>query len=192
MDLARPRTFVFPASLEQRRLWLTEQLGPSSAYHIPCVLRLRGALDPPALQAALAALVARHESLRTAFVERDRQVLQVIDAELEVRIEVEDQSAAGSPERAALDRAEAAARRPFDLAAGPLLRARLLRLGPDEHYLVLVFHHVVLDAASLPIVVRELSAGYAASSSGRSPCLPELPIQYADYAMWQHETEDGP
>ncbi len=189
---APPRTFAFPASMEQRRLWLAEQFEPSSAYHQPCVVRLRGRLDPSALQRALSAVVARHESLRTAFIERSGQVLQVIHSELDVRIAVEDLSADSSPERSALDRAESAARVPFNLAAAPLLRARLLRLGRDEHWLVLVLHHVVLDASSFPILVRELSAGYSAFSSDRSPCLPELPIQYADYAMWQQETECGP
>src|SRR5689334_2473264 len=118
---ARSGTVVFPASREQRQLWLAEQLEPSSAYHVPCVLRLRGALDRVALQGALDALVARHEPLRTAFVERDGQVLQVIQAESEVRIEVEELGGGGERERAARERAEVVVRHRFDLAAAPLV-----------------------------------------------------------------------
>ena len=171
-----------PASFAQRRLWLVDRLEPgSAAYNVPFALRLRGALDVGALRASLEALVARHETLRTTFAEEGGEPVQVINAAAPVAlevVEVEDEAAA---ERIAREEAL----RPFDLEAGPLLRATLLRLGAEEHVLCFTLHHIVSDGWSMQVLVREVSALYGAASHGGSVVLPELPVQYADYAVWQ-------
>ncbi len=171
-----------PASFAQRRLWLVDRLEPgSAAYNVPFALRLRGALDVGALRASLEALVARHETLRTTFAEEGGEPVQVINAAAPVAlevVEVEDEAAA---ERIAREEAL----RPFDLEAGPLLRATLLRLADDDHVLCFTLHHIVSDGWSMQVLVREVSALYGAASHGGSVVLPELPVQYADYAVWQ-------
>ncbi|MGE9835755.1 amino acid adenylation domain-containing protein, partial [Pseudomonas sp. UM16] len=178
-----------PLSFAQERQWFLWGLDPSSsAYNLPTALRLRGVLDVQALQASFDALVARHESLRTRFIEKDDQRLQVIDPEGRIVIEQRALPGAKADENERLHRyiAEQIAR-PFDLHNGPLLRVQLLHLGTDEHVLLLVQHHIVSDAWSMQVMVRELVAGY-----GQPGTLPALPIQYADYALWQrHWMEAG-
>ena len=178
------RTGLLPLSFPQQRLWLVERLTPGeSAYHIPYVFRLRGPLDAAALASALAALAERHEVLRTRFVERDGQPWQEILAPAPAALEVE-KAAEGDLER--LSREETA--RPFDLAAAPPFRARLARLGAEDsedHALFLTLHHIAFDGWSEPILLDELSAFYGAALTGASPQLPELPVQYADFAAWQ-------
>ncbi|AIL61090.1 non-ribosomal peptide synthase/polyketide synthase [Pseudomonas alkylphenolica] len=177
-----------PLSYAQQRQWFLWKYEPASpAYHIPVALRLRGPLNFDALQAAFNDLVARHAALRTRFVEQQGHALQVIEAQAEVAIE---RSEGGFDD--ALDQPQALAafiegqtRRLFDLASGPLLRVHLRTLGADDHLLVLTVHHIVADGASMPVMVRELSACYEARSQGQSATLPALPVQYADYALWQ-------
>jgi len=166
---------LLPLSFPQQRLWLVERLtSGGSAYHIPYAFRLRGPLDVLTLESGLGALTARHEVLRTRFVERDGQPWQEILPPAPVSLAVED---ASGEELERLAAEEAA--RPFDLAAAPPFRARLLRLGTEDHVLLLTLHHIASDAWSEAILFDELSALYGGSA------LPELPVQYADYAAWQ-------
>ncbi len=181
--LPRERGQVPRLSYAQQRQWVLWQLEPEGAtYNIPTALRLVGALDVGALQRSFSALIARHETLRTRFEQVDGQPLQVIEPPSPFSLETE--AVEPAQVQAWID-AEAA--KPFDLERGPLLRARLLRLGSDEHVLMLTLHHIVSDGWSTPILVRELVALYEGDCQGREVSLPELPIQYADYAQWQRQ-----
>jgi amino acid adenylation domain-containing protein len=183
-----------PLSFAQQRLWLTDRLEPgSAAYNMPFALRLRGPLDTAALRAALDALVERHETLRTTFAEQADGPVQVIHPPAPVPLHVLDLRALlGAEREAAAERlAEEEALRPFDLARGPLLRSTLLRLDRDYHVLLFTLHHVVSDGWSMEVLVRDVSALYAAFTRGEEPRLPELPVQYADYAVWQREQMTG-
>ncbi|MET0396749.1 MAG: amino acid adenylation domain-containing protein, partial [Longimicrobiaceae bacterium] len=189
-----PRDAPPPPSFAQQRLWLVDQLEPgSAAYNMPFALRLRGALDAAALEAALDALVRRHEALRTVFAERDGAPVQVIHPPAPVALAVRDLRALPDAEREAeAERlAEEEALRPFDLERGPLLRSTLLRLGDEEHVLLFTLHHVVGDGWSIGVLVREVSALYGALARGEAPHLPELPVQYADFAVWQRAWLQG-
>ncbi|MGO1081259.1 amino acid adenylation domain-containing protein, partial [Inquilinus sp. CA228] len=180
-----PRDGDLPLSHAQRRLWLLWQLEPeSAAYHITGGLRLSGDLDPAALQAALDGLVARHEALRTVFPEAEgeprQRILPPVPVDL-ARIDLSD------GRQAQLDEISAAeARRSFDLAAGPLLRATLVTLAADEHVLLLTLHHIAADGWSLDLLVEDLARGYDDHRSGR-PQQAASGIQYADYAVWQRQ-----
>ena len=177
-----------PLSFAQQRLWFLQQLDPSStAYNVPYTLRLRGALHAAALERALGLLVERHEALRTRFELDGDEPVQVIDPAAPFALPVEDLSASADPEAEAAERAREEARTPFDLARGPLFRARLLRLAPDDHLLVLGAHHAVCDGWSLDVLFRELAQAVAAYAEGRPPALPPLPLRYADCAAWQRE-----
>ncbi|WP_415841911.1 amino acid adenylation domain-containing protein, partial [Myxococcus xanthus] len=189
-----PRMGALPVSFAQQRLWFIDQLHPGSAsYNVPIVLRIEGSLDVSALQRAFSALVARHESLRTTFASHEGQPVQVIHPAMDVQLAFEDLSTLPEVEREAEFRARATrtALRPFHLERGPLVRVGLSRLSPDVHALVLVLHHIVSDGWSLGVLVREVGALYAAFLEGRSPGLPELPVQYADYAVWQRQWLSG-
>jgi len=188
---------IVPVSFERRgalsyaqaRQWFLWQLEPgSTAYHISGAQKLRGELDVEALNASFEALVERHESLRTVFRGgEDGQAEQVIRADGRAQIEEIDLSAEPAGEREVRIR-EAAARlhqTPFDLEAGPLLRVGLIREAADEHVLVVVMHHIVSDGWSMQIIVDEFVAQYRARAQGQAPQLAVLPIQYADYAVWQ-------
>ncbi|MBZ4377531.1 non-ribosomal peptide synthetase, partial [Corallococcus sp. AS-1-6] len=185
-----PRTDWMPQSFAQERLWLLAQLdAESSAYHVPLALRLSGALKEEALRLALEGLVHRHEALRTVFAPgEDGPLQQVLSASplplTTLSVEALPQEAR---EAEALRLARQEAQRPFDLAKGPLVRALLVRLGPDDAVLLLVLHHIVTDGWSMGVLVRELGALYAAHVSGQPPALPPLPVQYADYAQWQRQ-----
>jgi amino acid adenylation domain-containing protein len=183
-----------PLSFSQRRLWFLDQMEPGSAlYNLPNAVRLRGALDLPALERALGEIVRRHEALRTTFAQADGSPVQVIAPFGGFTLPVQDLSALGEAEREAAARRLVGddAERPFDLAAGPLFRAELLRLGAEEHVLLVSMHHIVSDGWSQGLLLREMSALYAAFREGRPSPLPELPVQYADYAAWQHEQMAG-
>ncbi len=181
-----PRTGPLPPSFAQQRLWLVDRIDPDSpAYNMAFALRLRGALDADALRSSLGALVRRHETLRTTFAERGGEPVQVIHAPAPVALPVVDLRGVRSAEREAGRLAAEEALRPFDLARGPLLRGALLRLGGDDHVLCLNMHHVVSDGWSMQVLVREVSALYDARSRGGAVVLPELPVQYADFAVWQ-------
>jgi amino acid adenylation domain-containing protein/non-ribosomal peptide synthase protein (TIGR01720 family) len=188
---ARPETV--PLSPAQRRLWFLWQLeGPVATYNIPLVLRLSGPLDEEALRAAVDDVVARHESLRTVFPEQDgepRQLVRADPAEWPSLSTVE----VAEPGLAAWIRAEAG--RGFELTGEPPLRATLLRTGPERHVLVLVVHHIAGDAWSMAPFAADLSRAYAARAGGRAPELAPLPVQYADYTLWQRDllaNEDDP
>ncbi|MBV9773181.1 MAG: amino acid adenylation domain-containing protein, partial [Gemmatimonadetes bacterium] len=181
-----------PLSFAQQRLWLVHQMEPDSpAYHIPHVLRLHGELDSGALLRSLEGLVRRHESLRTLFEERDGEPVQVIGPATTVELPFVDLRGVPDGEREARSLAEAETLRPFDLTRGPLLRTLLLRLADDDHVLCFTMHHIVSDGWSTGVLVREVSALYAAFHRGEEPGLPELPIQYADYAVWQRSRLSG-
>jgi len=186
--------YVFPPSFGQQQLWLLDQLlADGSVYNAPAVVRLVGALDIVALQRALQEVVRRHEVLRTRFEVQEAVPVQVIAAEFEFGLELEDLTALVPPEReaAAQRRVRAEAAQRFDLEHGPLLRARLLRLGDSEHWLLLTLHHIVTDGWSSGVMRRELSVLYEAFHEGRPSPLPELALQYADYAVWQREWLQG-
>ncbi|MEM6846866.1 MAG: condensation domain-containing protein, partial [Pseudomonadota bacterium] len=187
------RSGRLPASYQQEGLWFLDRLDKAAgrAYHVGGAVRLKGPLQVAALEAALAAIVARHESLRTTFrTASDGQVVVVIAlAEKGFKVPLEDGS-----QRSARDlRARAAAilAEPFDLAAHPLFRARLLHLGDQEHVLVIAGHHTVLDGWSVGLLLKEMSALYREAVSGTPAALPDLAIQYADYAAWQRTVLSG-
>ncbi|HEK1769412.1 TPA: amino acid adenylation domain-containing protein [Pseudomonas putida] len=178
-----PRGELAPLSYAQERQWFLWQLDPSSsAYNIPSALRLRGALNVPALQRSFDSLLARHESLRTTFVQTPEGAQQRIHAAAPLALPIETVAEA---ELAARVQAEVA--QVFDLEQGPLLRVRLLRVAQDDHVLVVTQHHSVSDGWSMQVLVEELVQCYAAFSQDEAPTLPVLPLQYADYAIWQRQ-----
>ncbi|MFJ3335011.1 non-ribosomal peptide synthase/polyketide synthase [Streptomyces sp. NPDC086766] len=188
-----PRTPA-PLSYAQQRLWFLDRFEPGSTeYTTLSVLRLRGPLDEDALRTALDGLVTRHEALRTTFTDQDGQAVQVVNPPHRVDLPVDDLTTAPDG-RAALDALlEREAATPFDLATGPLLRARLARLTTGEHrehVLVLAVHHIVTDGWSLGVLGRDLGELYAAAHEGRRPELPDLPVRYADHAAWQRSRAD--
>ena len=192
------RASVRPAELSlsfaQERLWLLEQLeGLGTAYNIPVVVGLHGGLELAALEQSLAEVVRRHEVLRTRFARVDGAPVQAIDPAVELRLGVEDLSGVAARRRPAAVRRRLAAivGTPFDLERGPLLRAAVLRLSAQEHVAIVVVHHIVSDGWSLGILLRELATLYGALVAGRPSPLPELAIQYADYALWQREWLSG-
>jgi amino acid adenylation domain-containing protein len=191
--LAVQRGEALPLSFAQERLWFLDRLQQGGSYAIPAALRLAGRLDAVALERALGAVVRRHEPLRTTFREVDGVPVQRVAPFAGFALPVDDLSALGEAEReaGALRLAEAHAAEPFDLTAGPLFRARLLRLAAEEHVLLLSLHHIVSDGWSMRVLYRELWALYAGEREGREETLPELPVQYADYAVWQREQSDG-
>ncbi|HEU4561307.1 MAG TPA: amino acid adenylation domain-containing protein, partial [Longimicrobium sp.] len=183
-----------PLSFAQERLWFLDRLEPgSTTYNIPAAWRLGGALDVVALERALGEIVRRHQALRTVFAEADGSPVQVIAPFSAFALPVEDLSGLGEADREAAIKRRAGEEeaRPFDLSAGPLFRATLLRLGAEEHVLLLSMHHIVSDGWSMGVLFRELSALYEAYREGRESPLPELWLQYADYAVWQREQLEG-
>ncbi|WP_031095154.1 non-ribosomal peptide synthetase [Streptomyces sp. NRRL S-15] len=177
-----------PLSFTQQRLWFLAQLdGTSAAYNIPMAMRLRGRLDRPALLRALAAIVRRHEVLRTRFADDSGVPRQVIGDGGDFTVAEEELT---DPARlAAICHDEAAA--PFDLERGPLIRVRLLRQSDQEHHLLVTTHHSVCDGWSVGVFFRDLVALYEAFRAGRPDPLEPLPVQYADYAHWQRERLAG-
>ena len=181
-------------SFGQQRLWMLDRLLPDkSVYNTLRVDRLTGVLDVAALQRALNEIVCRHDVLRTSFAVSDGELNQVIAAASPLVLEVEDLASvpAAARETRARSRAEDEAALPFDLDRGPLLRARLLRLSAGEHWLLLTLHHIISDRWSSAILARELSLLYGAFSRGDASPLGELPVQYADFAVWQRERLQG-
>ena len=186
----RPCFSPAPLSFAQERLWFLDQLAPKSAfYNVSTAIHVPSAVSVPALEAAVEALVERHEVLRTCFVAENGRPMQVIEESARVPVRVIDLRGEPAGEREQQARALAAqeARKPFELARGPLLRVALARLRASESLLLLTLHHIVTDGWSMGILSRELGELYAAQVAGRPHDLPELPIQYADFAVWQRE-----
>jgi amino acid adenylation domain-containing protein len=184
-------------SYGQERLWFINQFEPENvSYNIPAAVRIQGPLDLESLEKTLREVVRRHESLRTRFISVDGEAQQIIDAidTVELPVTVIDLSHVSEPERETearrLTRKEA--RQSFDLARGPLFRVKALRLAEQDHVLVFTMHHIVSDAWSVGVLVREVSAIYKSFSSGQPSPLPELDIQYADFSAWQRELLSGP
>ncbi len=182
----------FPLTSAQQRIWFLEQLTPgTSLYHIPLALRWRGPLLPELLGRSLDELRRRHAVLRVSFGQEDGQPVQTVLPPAPLPLPLID--LAGLPETVREDEARRLLRDgaglPFDLAQGPLLRGLLLRLSPEEHLLGLTVHHLVFDGWSVDILLSDLRAIYGALAAGRAPALPELPIQYLDYALWQRQPD---
>ncbi|MDW8319310.1 MAG: condensation domain-containing protein, partial [Anaerolineae bacterium] len=187
-------------SYAQQRLWFLDQLTPGTAmYNIPTAVRLQGRLDVASLGRALNEVVRRHEVLRTVFQAEKGEPVQVILPELTLPLPVADltqvQTDGAGPEArlaAAAQLAAEEARQPFDLATGPLLRAKLLRLADDDHVLLFTMHHIVADGWSVGVLINEVAALYTAFVRGETASpLPPLPIQYADFAAWQRRWLQG-
>jgi amino acid adenylation domain-containing protein len=183
----------FPLSFAQQRLWFLDQLEPGPQYHDPFHLRLSGRLDLEALQAALSEIVRRHEALRASFDVLDGRPWQRILPHANVPVPLLDLSMLPAAEREerALQVAFEEGRREFKLHQGPLFRAKLLRLGPAEHVLLMTFHHIAMDGWSRTVFLREWASLYEAFVQGRPSPLPDLTIQYADFAAWQRERMSG-
>ncbi len=189
---AQVRPERLPLSFGQERLWFLHQLeGPGAAYNVPSAVRLSGELDREALRLALGDVVGRHESLRTVFAEDARGAYQVVrDAGVEVPWTVAQVTEGELPERLAT-----AARHAFDLSTEIPVSAALFELGPEDHVLLLLVHHIATDGWSLRPLVRDLTSAYEARVAGREPRWPDLPVQYADFAVWQRQllgSEDDP
>ncbi|MFE9374903.1 condensation domain-containing protein, partial [Streptomyces sp. NPDC006711] len=177
---------MYPLSFAQRRLWFAFQVeGPSPTYNIPIALRLSGELDHVALEAALADVVGRHEVLRTRFVEESGEPFQVV-VDGEQAHPVVELVEVGEPGRLESALAEAAAFG-FDLAGGVPLRFTLFRVSEREHVLLILLHHIAGDGWSMGPLSRDLSAAYTARVGGLAPAWEALPVQYADYALWQRD-----
>ncbi|WP_144174656.1 non-ribosomal peptide synthetase [Pseudomonas sp. Kh13] len=177
-------------SYAQQRQWFLWQLEPAgSAYNIPTALRFRGRLDLAALQRSFETLIQRHEALRTTIGEADGQLIQVIHPNQP--FELAQQQLGAVDEQALQVQVALEVQQPFDLVNGPLLRVKLLQLTQDEHVLVLTLHHIVADGWSMPLLIDELVRLYEGYSLGHEPGLAALPIQYADYAIWQRAWMDA-
>ncbi|MCA1323722.1 non-ribosomal peptide synthetase [Herbaspirillum sp. alder98] len=183
-----------PLSFSQQQLWTLQQMEPAqTAYNLTRAFRLKGPLVHAALQAAFAALVARHASLRTRFIEQDASAVQEVAPAAPLTLEVIDcrhQPAAGHEQLIAAQ-IDAAAAHVFDLQQAPLLFVRLLQLADNDHLLLIGMHHIVSDAWSNPIVANDLRQAYRQALAGQAPVLPALPVQYADYARWQRARLQG-
>lgn len=180
-----------PLSSAQQRLWFLDQMEPGSPlYNLPIALELKGPLNQTALESAVNFLVARHESLRTIFSSENGKPVQLIQEIHPISLKVVDCSAAGDAKDSSRIRCllEEESRRPFDLSAGPLFRAQMLRISRESHVLLFVMHHIISDAWSLDLLSRELAELYQDFARGLGSRLPNLPIQYADYAIWQQQS----
>ncbi len=193
-DPASPEVLAMPGSLAQERFWTLSQLDPANpSFHVPLVMQLSGPLSAPLLEKSLQLLIDRHESLRTTFAEKDGEFLQVIHPAYPIALEVvsiTDASESGRNLHLAAAIQEEI-HRPFDLNVLPLFRAVLFKLSDEEHVLIITLHHILADAASAQVVQRELWTAYEMLRSGRQPSLPQLSIQYGDFAVWQRENLDS-
>ena len=186
--------WIFPTSFAQRRLWFLDQVEPGTTlYNVPGAYRIRGHADAGLLEKSFSELVARHEILRTTFRAVEGEPMQIVSERAEFHLPVIDLTGLKPEGRegeiARLIRAES--EQPFDLGQGPLVRAALAEVGPAEQVLILGLHHILTDSWSQEILMRELTTIYAALKRGQAPALPEMPIQYADFASWQREMMRG-
>jgi hypothetical protein len=187
-------TTIFPLSFAQQRLWFLDQWMPGhSAYNELIAVRLRGQLNIAVLEQSLNEIVRRHEALRTTFTLIDGRPMQVIGAPVPLALLLLEVSGSSTDEQEIMVQqlATREVQQSFDLGRGPLLRVTVLRLGAEEHVVFLTMHHIVADGWSMGVFVRELVALYEAFAAGRSSPLPELPIQYADFACWQRQWLQG-
>ncbi|HKI24709.1 MAG TPA: condensation domain-containing protein [Candidatus Sulfotelmatobacter sp.] len=179
---------IYPASLAQRRLWFLNELrAPTAAYNVNIGLWLYGRLNLEALQAGIQQIVNRHETLRTTFALRGGELLQLVEPRCEVVLTLTDFSAPEQPYPSAYEFAKQEVAEPFDLSKGPLFRVKLLRIRTEEHVLLCTMHHIITDAWSMQLFTKELAAFYAATTGRTDAALPELSIQYGDYAYWQRD-----
>jgi arthrofactin-type cyclic lipopeptide synthetase C len=192
IEPARPRSGAFPLSFAQQRLWFLSQIpGLCDAYRMRIVLSLRGKLDRTALRCALNRILVRHEALRTTFVVEDGEPVQQILSAQSSRFYLEEHDVR-TKDAGRVDQLIAQGMgESFDLLHGPLIRGHLLRHAEDEHTLLITMHHIVSDGWSLGLLSDELTALYTAFVSGNADPLPELPVQYADYAVWQRRWVEG-
>ncbi len=184
----------FPLSFAQQRLWVLDRLEPGNpTYNMPTAVRLTGSLDIPALNQSLNEIVRRHEALRTTFAMVDGEPIQVIAPSLTIAMSVVDLQDLPLDKRdyRARQMMTAEAKRPFDLAQAPLLRSVLIRLGSQHHIFLVTMHHIVSDGWSMGVIFHELSVLYQAYAAGEKSSLPELPIQYKDFALWQRQWLQG-
>ncbi len=184
------RAQTLPLSYAQQRLWFFEQLMPfNHLYNLPTAIRLLGTLNVAALEASLGQIIRRHESLRTRFVETDGQPAQIISEAQPIKLPVVDFGRLQGPQRDGRIQKLIGeeARRPFHLAAGPHLRARLLKIGEQDHVFLLTMHHIVSDGWSMALLIKEIISLYENFNRGEASGLTELSVHYADFALWQRE-----
>jgi hypothetical protein len=181
-----------PLSFAQQRLWFLEQLQPGNpVYHLPTAVRVTGPLDVAAVEKTLAGIIDRHEILRTTFTDDgSRQVIALFSRPDVSAVDLSDLSV-DLRDMEVRRRIRAEAGRPFNLSEGPLLRTLLLRLGEHNHVIVVTMHHIISDGWSSTVLVREFCELYEAIAANRSPVLEELPLQYADYSLWQRSWMQG-
>lgn len=189
-----PRTEDLPLSFAQQRLWFQDQLVPNNPfYNVPAVVRARGSLDIGVLEETLSEVVRRHEVLRTEFGVKHGEPVQVINEPYHVVVPVieltglQEEPARAEMERLALQES----RTPFDLSTGPLFRTRIIRLGPSDHVVLFTMHHIISDAWSMALLVKEVGYCYERFAAGELPRLDHLSVQYADYSMWQRRWMAG-
>ena len=190
----RTNSSAFPLSQGQRRLWFLNQLEPGSTfYNITAAARVKGHLNFDAMVRSFNKIVERHHILRTTFSNQQGEPVQSVNPELAVRIPLLDLSELPVSEREheAMMFAIQEARRPFDLSHGPLLRFSALRMAQDEHILLLIMHHIISDAWSIGVLLKELAILYSSYANGLVPSLPALAVQYGDYAVWEREWLKG-
>ncbi|MBD0346019.1 MAG: AMP-binding protein, partial [Coleofasciculus sp. Co-bin14] len=186
--------FIFPASFSQQRLWFIDQLVPGNAfYNVPTALRLIGSLNLSALEQTFSEIVRRHEALRTRFGTVEGQLIQAIAPTLTINLPVIDLQTLPADDRElqAKQLVNQESQRPFNLATEPLMRSQLFKLNETEYILLLNLHHIICDDWSIGVLIRELSTIYTAFALGQPSPLPELPLQYADFAHWQRECLQG-
>lgn len=186
--------FIFPASFAQQRLWFLDQLVPgASLYNVPMLFRLQGRLNLPALEQSFNEIVRRHEVLRTTFDTVEEQLVQVIAPKLKLSLPLVNlqEVPASARETEALQIVWQEIQQPFNLSEGPLLRLLLLQLDETQSILLIGLHHIVFDEWSTGVLIQELGALYTAYSEGKPATLPEVLIQYADFAYWQREWLQG-
>jgi thioesterase domain-containing protein/acyl carrier protein len=177
---------VYPASLAQRRLWFLDQLqGPTAAYNVHVGLWLYGPLNLTALQLAFQQVVNRHDVFRTSFRLEKGELLQAVAKSCTIELPITDLAGVSEPYPRAYEVAKQEVEAPFDLSRGPLFRARIIRIGVEEHVLLCTMHHTVTDAWSMQVFAKELAVAYEAFSNHKPPALPEIAIQYGDYSEWQ-------
>lgn len=189
-----PNTEKIPLSFAQERLWFLDQLEPNSAtYNIPAAVRIEGKLQPTTLQKSISEIIRRHEVLRTNFVKQDGQAIQIIHPASDWQITTIDLQALSVNQRETEIRrlATAESAKPFNLATDSLIRGTLLVLSDSEHVLLLTMHHIISDGWSMGVFIQEIATLYSAFAEGKPSPLPELPIQYADFALWQRQWLQG-